>query len=184
MDEPVPVRRAVVGCLLIALLGVGAVLLVRPAISLLAPERDDRVVTVTTATEAAGGPIRRDVLLSRSYGHDGEVNAGDGRVQLALIIGPGPFGSVAVVNAASSVADDCPVEIADDRLVDCDGRAWTFTGEPLDPDGPPLQRFEAQVSDGGVVVDLTRVLDDPSGALQPLAQGAMISATRTGGTNA
>ena len=28
---------------------------------------------------------------------------------------------------------DCPVEIGADRLTDCDGRAWTFDGIPIDP---------------------------------------------------
>jgi hypothetical protein len=158
MDEPVPVRRAVVGCLLLALLGIGVVLLVRPAIFLLAPPRGDDAVTVATGAEAAAGPIRRDVLLSRSYGHDGEQDAGDGRVQLALIVAPSRFGGVAVVSAASPVAVACPVEIQVDRLVDCDGRAWTLEGLAIDAADPPLQRFAVEVVDGAVVADLTEVL--------------------------
>lgn len=159
-QEPVPVRRYAVGCLLIAVLVLGVILLVRPAIFTLAPPRDDATVVVATAAEAAGGPMRRDVILGRSYGHDGELDAGDGRVQLGLIIGPGAAGGVAVINAASPVADDCPVEIGADRLTDCDGRSWTFDGVPLDSADPPLQRFPATVDDGAVVADLTMTVDD------------------------
>ena len=160
MDEPVPVRRAVVGCLLLVLLGVGAVLLVRPAIFTLAPPRDDAAVIVATVAQMGARPIARDVVLSRSYGHDGELDAGDGRVQLTLIVAPSAFGGTTVLNAASPVADDCPVEIAVGRLVDCDGRAWTVDGTPLDPDDPPLQRFPVEVAEGSVIADLTRTLDD------------------------
>ena len=160
MDEPVPVRRAVVGCLLLVLLGVGAVLLVRPAIFTLAPPRDDAAVIVATVAQMGAGPIARDVVLSRSYGHRGELDAGDGRVQLTLIVAPAAFGGTVVLNATSPVAEDCPVEIAAARLVDCDGRAWTVDGTPLDSDDPPLARFAVQVSEGSVVADLTRTVDD------------------------
>jgi hypothetical protein len=57
------------------------------------------------------------------------------------------------------MADDCPIEIAADRLTDCDGRAWTFEGVPLDPADEPLDRFPVTVEDGTVEVDLTRRLD-------------------------
>jgi hypothetical protein len=116
-------------------------------------------VIVATGAEAAAGPIRRDVLLSRSYGHDGEQDADDGRVQLALIVAPSRFGGVAVVNAASPVTG-CPVEIRVDRLVDCDGRAWTLEGLAIDAADPPLQRFAVEVVDGAVVADLTEALTE------------------------
>ncbi len=159
VDEPVPVRRYAVGCLLIAVMVVGVILLVRPAIFSLAPPRDDAAVVVATAAQAAAGPMRRDVILSRSYGHDGELDAGDGRVQLGLVIGPGAAGGVAVLNAASPVAANCPVEIGADRLTDCDGRSWSFDGIPLDAADPPLQRFTARVVDASVVADLTMAVD-------------------------
>lgn len=158
--EPVPIRRYAVGCLLIAVLVVAVILLVRPVIFSLAPPRDDSAVIVATAAEAAAGPVRRDVVLARSYGHHGELAAGEGRVQLRLLIGPGPAGGVVVLNAASPAADDCAVEIDDDRLTDCDGRAWTLEGIPLDSGDPPLQRFAATVEDGAVVADLTMAIDD------------------------
>ena len=86
MDEPVPIRRAAVGCLVVALILVAIALVVRLAILSAAPPRDDTVVTVATATDVAGGPIRRDLILSRSRGWSGERDAGDGRVQVAVIV--------------------------------------------------------------------------------------------------
>lgn len=160
MDEPVPVRRAAVGCLLVALLVVAIALIVRPAIFSLAPPRDDASVIAITATEVATGPVRRDFVLSRSHGWSGERDAGDGRVQIAVILAPSSTsGAVTAVNASSPGRDDCPIEIGADRLTDCDGRAWTFEGFPIDPADPPLERIEAAVVDGSVVLDLTQ----PSG---------------------
>ena len=158
-DEPVPVRRAVVGCLVIALLGFGLAALVRPLIFSVAPPRDDSVVIVAQAPEIVDGPILRDVVLSRSYGWDGEVDAGDGRVQLPIVVSPLTSGTATAVSATSSVADDCPIEIGADRLVDCDGRTWTYAGLPIDPGDPPLQRFPVEVDAGTVLVDFTRTVD-------------------------
>ena len=159
-DEPVPVRRAVVGCLLIALAGLGIAAVVRPAIFSLAPPRDDAVTIVATLSEVSEGPIQRDQLLLSSYGHDGERDAGDGRSQLRIIVVESSFGGVTVLNAASPGRTDCPVEVAADRLVDCDGRTWTFEGLPVETDGQPLQRFPAEVTEGSVVVDFTRTVED------------------------
>lgn len=159
-DEPVPVRRALVGCLAIVVVGLAIAVLVRPAIFSVAEPRDDSVAIVSTLTEAQAGPIRRDQLLSRSYGHDGELDADDGRVQVSVIVAPSSFGGISVVNAASPVTEDCPVEIAGDRLADCDGRTWTFDGLPIDAGDPPLERFEATVEDGAIVVDFTRTLPE------------------------
>jgi hypothetical protein len=158
-DEPVPIRRAAIGCLLIAVLGLGFAALVRPAIYLLAPPRDDARVIVATMTELRAGPIERDQVLSRSYGHDGEVDAGDGRVQLRLIVTPTGFGTATVVNAASPLAASCPVEIGADRLRDCGGRTWTYEGLPIDSADPPLERFAVVVENGAIVADLSEALD-------------------------
>jgi hypothetical protein len=159
MDEPVPVRRALIGCAFLAVVGIVAVVLVRPAIFTFAEPRDDSVVTLgTRAAATAQGPTLHQVILSRSYGWDGERDAGDGRVQLGVIVSPSSFGSVAAVAAASPVTSDCPLEIGADRLTDCDGRAWTVDGLPLDPDDPPLDRFPVTVVDGAVVVDFTMLL--------------------------
>lgn len=158
MDEPVPIRRAAIGCLFIAIAVAAAGLIVRPAIFSVAPPRDDSVVTVATSGEVAAGPIRRDVVLSRSHGWSGERGAGDGRVQLSVILAPATAG-ISAVNAASPGRDDCAVEIGGDRLVDCVGRAWTFDGTPIDPSHPPLERIVVSVASGSVVLDMTEPLD-------------------------
>ena len=158
-DEPVPVRRALVGCLVIAVVGLGLAALVRPLIFSVAPPRDDSVVIVAQAGELDDGPLRREVLLGESYGWDGEVDAGDGKAVVTIILAPALGGGAVASVAASPVEEDCPVEIGDDRLRDCGGRAWTFDGLPLDPDDPALQRFPAVIDDGAVVVDMTRTVD-------------------------
>ena len=160
MDEPVPVRRAAIGCIVVAAAVVGLALLVRPAIFSVAPPRDDSAVVVATATEVAAGPIRRDVLLSRTHGWSGEREAGDGRVQLTVIVSQPAIAAVAAVNAAAPGRDDCPIEIGADRLLDCEGRAWTFDGIPLDPADPTLERIAARLESGGVVLDLTGPVDE------------------------
>jgi hypothetical protein len=160
MDEPVPIRRAAMGCLLIALGGLALALIVRPAIFSFATPRDDSAVVVATASDVVDGPIRRDVLLTQSYGWPGEIDAGDGRVQLSVIVAPGAFAGVTAVPAASPLSDDCPLEIAQVGLVDCEGRAWTLDGVPLESGLPPLDRFPVEVQNGSVTVDLTRTIDD------------------------
>ena len=154
-DEPVPIRKAALGCLVIAIVGLGLAAVVRPAIFSLAPPRDDSVAIVGTVSELSAGPITREQLLSRSYGYDGERDAGDGRAQLRLIIVGSSFGGVSVLNAASPGRQDCAVEIGDDRLLDCDGRAWTFEGLPLDAAEEPLARFPVEVEEGSILVDFT-----------------------------
>lgn len=159
LDDPPPIRRAAIGCLVLAIVGFGFAALVRPLIFSVAPPRDDSVVIVGTLAEAGAEPIRRVQLLSRSYGYDGELDAGDGRVEVTVIAAATGSGGVTVVNAASPDRDDCPVELGADRLVDCDGRTWTYEGLPIDSADPPLQRFPSTVEDGAIVVDFTRALD-------------------------
>ena len=154
-EERVPVRRAAVGCVVLAVVGLALAGLVRPAIYLFAPPRDDGRVIVATLTEVDDGPIEVDQLLSDSYGLLGERDAGDGRVQIELIVTSPSFGSATVLNAASPAEPDCAVSIDADRLTDCAGRAWTFAGLPLDSEDPPLQRFPATIEEGRVVADLT-----------------------------
>jgi hypothetical protein len=160
-DEPVPIRRAVIGCLGLAVGLLVLALLVRPAIFLFAPPRNDAAVVVAPLTDVSAGPVVHDVILARSYGWSGERDAGDGRVQLAVILAPTTAGSISAVNAASPGRDGCPVEIAADRLRDCDGRAWTYDGVPIDATDPPLERVEVQVESGSVVLDLTGPATDP-----------------------
>ena len=159
-EEPVPVRRAVIGCLALALVGLALAGLVRPLIFTVAPPRDDTRVIVGTLTELTNAPIEREQLLSRSYGHHGEVDAGDGRVQVRLIVTGPTFGTPAVLNAASPLEDECPIVLGADRLVDCADRQWTLEGLPIDLAHPPLERFPSQVEDGAIVADLTRTTEE------------------------
>jgi hypothetical protein len=69
-------------------------------------------------------------------------------------------GSVVAVNAASPGRPDCPVEIAADRLTDCEDRAWTFEGIPIDSADPPLERIAATVTSGSVILDMSQPLVD------------------------
>jgi hypothetical protein len=160
VHEPVPIRRAALGCLGLAVLGLVIAGLVRPAIFSLAPARDDGVVTLGTLGESADAPVLRDVILSRSYGYDGEKDAGEGRTQIAVIVATSPASGVTVVNAVSPVAEDCAIQIGADRLVDCDGRAWTWDGLPLDPADPALERWPVDIENGAVVVDFTSAIAD------------------------
>ncbi len=160
MDEPVPIGRAVAGCLVIAVVGFVLALLVRPVIFFVAPPRDDSALAVAAAADVRAVPVERDLLLSRSYGWDGERDAGGGRVQLRVIVAPARFGGVAVLNGSSPVAEACRVEIGADRLTDCEGREWTFEGDPLDSADPPLQRFPASSESGSIVADLTRSVEE------------------------
>jgi hypothetical protein len=160
MDEPVPIRRAAIGCLLIALAGLAVALIVRPAIFYLAPPRDDSAVIVATAAEIFDGPVERDVLLTRSYGWPGERDAGDGRAQLRVIVAPAAFAGVVAIAAASPVTDDCAVEIGQGVLTDCEGNAWAIDGTPLETGLTPLDRFPAEVVAGSVTVDFTRTTED------------------------
>ena len=160
MDEPVPVRRAALGCLLIVVAVVALELIVRPAIFSVAPPRDDSVVTVATTIEVNAGPISRDVILSRSRGWSAERDAGDGRVQVSVILAPSTVGGISAVNAATPGRDDCPVKIGADRLTGCDGRAWTFDGNPIDPADPSLELIAVDLASGSVVLDMTKPLID------------------------
>ena len=84
MDEPVPVRRAAVGCALIALAGIAVALLVRLAIFSLAPPRDDAAVVVATRPRRWREARSDATSSSRVRGAGpGERDAGDGRVQVA-----------------------------------------------------------------------------------------------------
>ena len=154
-----PVARTAIGCLAAVVALVGLMLLVRPAIFSLAPPRDDAAVVVGASVDPSAGPRVVDVALARSYGLDGERPIGGGRVQVRLVVAPTIAGAFSVVNGASPVAEDCAVEIAEDRLRDCDGRTWTFDGLAIDAP-EPLQRFAAVVREGSVVADLTRPLDE------------------------
>jgi hypothetical protein len=152
-----PVARAAVGCVVVGLLLLGLILLVRPLIFSLAPPRGDDAVAVATVGNMTE-PQLLPIVLLESHGLDGEVEAPDGHVEVRIVVAPVAFGSYTVVNAASPIQDNCPIQIAGESLVDCEGRRWHTDGSPLDPGLPPLQRFAAEVDAGAIIVDMTRPL--------------------------
>lgn len=160
MDEPLPLRRAALGCAALAVAGVAVALLIGPVVSLFALPAEDGMAVVGTIEEVRSGPIRREVVMSTERGWDGEQPLGGGRVQLPIIVAPSPQGGFTAVAGASPVAGDCPVEIGPDRLLDCAGRAWTYEGLPIDPGLPALDRFATTTEAGLVRVDLTRSLSE------------------------
>lgn len=144
---------------LLAVLGlVGLMLLVRPVIFSLAPPLDDANYRLIAAASADEGVQLVEIVLNEPHGLLGEVLAGEHAgltVAVAPVIGTGRY---TVVNAWSPTSD-CALELGPDRLVDCAGDAWTYDGIPLDPAGPPLERFTTTVRIGAVVVDFTRPVD-------------------------
>ena len=132
---------------------VGAMLLVRPLIFSVAPERGDANYAVVPSTQLGSAPIERRLLLNESHGLPGEEPNGR-RVALRVIVSRPPSGGIAVVDAWSEAAA-CRVVIAGDRLRDCHGATWTFDGAPIDADRP-LLRFPARIDAGAVIVDFTR----------------------------
>ena len=77
-----------------------------------------------------------------------------------MIVTQTTTGGTIAVNAASPGRADCPVEISPDRLTDCDGRAWTFAGIPIDTGDPPLERIATDVTSGSVVLDMSAPLTE------------------------
>ena len=159
---PLPVRRAAIGGIALFVVLIGLALLVRPVIFSLAPPRGDNNLGVASSGELVAGPVSRPVLLTESHALLGERDEG-GEVAITLVVSALPGGSVAVVNAWSTV-DACAVAIAPDRasLVDCRDRRWGLDGAPLDGGSqPPLQRFAARIDNGAVIADLTTPVSGP-----------------------
>jgi hypothetical protein len=157
--DDVPVRRYVA----VALLGVGVLLvvtlLVRPFIfNLAGPLREDRNYPLLSASDANRGPQSREIVLNDSHGLPGEV-VRDDRVGYTVVVAPLPGRDGYSVVGAWSPTNDCALEIAEDRLRDCQGDAWTFEGFPISADDPPLTAFPAIVSNGAVVIDFTAPMD-------------------------
>lgn len=159
MDEPVPVRGALIGCLALAMAGILAVVMVRPAILWLTDPRDDSSVVLGPTSITAEGPVELGVVLSQAYGWPGAREAASGRFELRVIVSLSRTLGPTTVAAASPLRPDCPVTVAADRLIDCDGRAWTFEGFALDPADPPLAHVPTTIDDGQIVTDFTRTLD-------------------------
>jgi len=148
------VTRYAIAALLGLLLLVALMLVVRPLIFSFAPERGDANYAVAAAAEVGDTPTVRTLLLNESHGLPGEQPNGR-RVTLRILVSQSIAGGVAALNAWSPAG--CEVEVAGDRLRDCEGSTWTFGGVPIAA-GAPLQRFPAEVRSGAVIVDFTRPL--------------------------
>ena len=150
-------RYAVVALLAVAGL-VGLMLLVRPLIFSLAPPLDDANYRLVATAQADQGVQLIEIVLNEPHGLLGEVESGE-RAGLTVVISPETgTGRYTVVNAWSPT-NDCEVNLGADRLVDCEGDAWTYEGVPIDPADPPLQRFPTVVRNGAVVVDFLHPVD-------------------------
>ena len=159
---PLPVRRALIGGVLVFGAVMVLLLLVRPAIFSLAPPRGDTNLGIASFEELVAGPISRPVLLTESHGLLGERPEGE-QIGITVIIASLPGSTVSVVNAWSPL-DPCPVTISPDRasLVDCGDRRWGLDGAPLDGGSQPsLQRFAATLNNGSVLADLSAPVSGP-----------------------
>ena len=152
----IPIVRYAIAAVLGLVLLVGAMLLVRPLIFSLAPERGDGNYAVAAVSELSAGPIERQLLLSRAHAIPGEQPNG-ARAAIRIVVSQPPVGGIAAVNAWSA-AGGCVVTIAGDRLRDCRGSTWTLAGVPISADRP-LIRFPAAVRAGAVIVDFTRMVN-------------------------
>jgi hypothetical protein len=156
-----PIARYAVTALLAVAGLVGLMLLVRPLIFSLAPPLDDANYRLLATADADAGPQLKEIVLNDPHGLLGEVVAGE-RAGLTVLVAPVVgTGRYTVVNAWSPT-HGCQLELGADRLIDCQGDAWTYDGFPIDVTKPPLQRFPTTVAGGAVVVDFTRPVDDAS----------------------
>lgn len=156
--DGVPVKRYLV----VALLGIAALLvvtlLVRPFIFSLAGPRDDRNYPLLSVSDADRGPRSLEIVLNDPHDLPGEV-VHDERVGYTVVVAPLPGRDGYSVVGAWSPTNRCALEIAQDRLRDCEGAAWTFEGFPIDAQDPPLTAFPATVRNGAVLVDFTAPMD-------------------------
>jgi hypothetical protein len=132
----------------------GLLLLVRPLIFTFSSPRDDTVYAVAATGEIGETPRIKELLLNEPHGLHGERPNGV-HAAIAVVISRTLGGQFSVVNAWSPV-HGCLVTVAADRLRDCRGSTWTFSGEPISPGDPALQRFPVRVENGAVIVDFTR----------------------------
>jgi hypothetical protein len=140
---------------LVALVGLS--LLIRPLIFTFAPPRDDSVYAVAAVAEIGEKPVIKDLVLNESHGLPGERPNGAHRA-ITVVISRSLAGGFRVLNAWSP-ASGCAVSVRDDRLADCQGRAWTFEGDPFVSSDRALQSFPTVVRNGAVVCDFTRPVD-------------------------
>lgn len=149
-------RYLIAGVVALALL-VGLALGLRWSVLLVAPARDDSVVAVATTASVTTTPVLKEVLLNTSHRLLGE-RPNDSHAAITLVISRTVTGEYSVVNAWSPVSD-CALTLAEDRLADCAGHAWTFAGDALVSSDPPLQRFAVTNQDGALIADLTHPVD-------------------------
>jgi hypothetical protein len=156
--DDVPVRRYAV----VALLGIGVLLvitlLVRPFIFSLAGPRDDRNYPLLSASDADRGPRTLEIALNDPHDLPGEV-VRDEQVGYTVVVAPLAGRDGYSVVGAWSPAQQCALEIAQDRLRDCQGHAWTFEGFPIEVGDPPLVAFPVTVRNGVVLVDFAVPMD-------------------------
>jgi hypothetical protein len=133
---------------------VGLVLLVRPLIFTFSSPRDDSVYAVAATGEIGEAPRVKELLLNEPHGLQGERPNGP-HAAITIVISRTLTGQFSVVSAWSE-AHGCLVTVGADRLHDCRGSTWTFSGEPITPGDPALQRFPVRVESGAVIVDFTR----------------------------
>lgn len=130
------------------------VLLVRPFIFSFSAPRGDDNYNVTSSARAANRPQLVPVRLIDPHGLLGEVEVGE-NAQITVVVAADATGGFSVVNAWSPT-NDCAVTLGPDRLVDCEGHAWTYAGAPIDTADAPLQRFPATERNGAVIADFTQ----------------------------
>jgi hypothetical protein len=153
-----PIARYAITALL-ALAGlVGVMLLVRPLIFSLAPPLGDANHRLIGTTDADAGVQTVELLLNESHDLPGEEVTGE-HIGLTVVVAPVTGTGRYTVIDAWSPTNDCRIEIGADRLVDCEGDAWTYDGVPIDAADPPLVSFPTTVRNGAVVVDFTRPID-------------------------
>jgi hypothetical protein len=146
-------RYAIAFVLALAAL-VGLLLLVRPLIFTFSSPRDDTVYAAAATGEVGDAPVVKELLLNESHGLEGERPNG-AHAAITVVISRTLSGEYSVVNGWSPV-NRCDVTVDADRLRDCRGATWTFTGDPITAGDPALQRFPVHVEQGGVIVDFTR----------------------------
>jgi hypothetical protein len=157
---PVPLTRYAA----VALLGLGivllAVFLVRPFIFTFSEARDDANYAIASASQVDNaGALLIEVVLEEAHGLPGAEAVEEDRLKLRVVAARVPGqGTYSVVNAWSP-SNHCPLSIAEDRLVDCDGDTWTYQGVPFEAGGPFIIAFPNEVRQGAIMVDFTRTLE-------------------------
>jgi len=156
-----PIARYAITALLALAALLGVILLVQPLIFSLAPPLNDANYRLMATSDADAGPQLVPLVLNDPHGLPGEEVSGE-RAGLVVVVAPVEGTGRYTVVDAWSPTNDCRIELGADRLVDCEGDAWTYDGVPIDPADPPLVSFPTTTGNGAVVVDFTRPIDLPA----------------------